>query len=179
MVGKTGTGKPTLLANIIRQDIHAGEGLAVLDPHGELIEQALNAIPKSRQSDLIYFNVPDTTSSLGFNPLHNVPPEQRALAASDLVDVLKKIWAEFWGPRPEHILRNALLALLHQPEPTMFDVLRLLDDREFRREVTLHLANREVREFWLREYEAYPARFRAEAIAVKALSAGHRRRTQI
>jgi hypothetical protein len=81
------------------------------------------------------------------------------------VDVFKKIWAEFWGPRLEHILRNAILALLEAAEPTLADVNRLLIDREFRRAVTLHLANREVREFWLREYEGYPERFRAEAIA--------------
>jgi hypothetical protein len=85
--------------------------------------------------------------------------------ASDLIDVFKKIWAEFWGPQLEHILRNALLALLNQPEATLSNVLRLLDDRSFRRDVTLHLPDKEVREFWLREYESYPARFRAEAIA--------------
>lgn len=165
IVGKTGTGKSTLLANLIRQDITAGEGLAVLDPHGELIEQALWRVPESRRSDLIHFDVPGPNQELGFNPLAGVPPNERALAASDLIDVFKKIWAEFWGPRLEHILRNALLAILEQPEPSLFDVLQLLNDRDFRRHATLHLANREVREFWLREYEAYPARFRAEAIA--------------
>jgi energy-coupling factor transporter ATP-binding protein EcfA2 len=165
LVGKTGTGKSTLLANMIRQDIQAGEGLAVLDPHGELAEQALQSVPAWRKPDLIHFNVPDRNLPLGFNPLHRVPPDQRALAASDLIDVFKKIWADSWGPRLEHILRNALLAILHQPEPTLLDVLRLLNDREFRREITLHLPNKQVREFWLREYEGYPVRFRAEAIA--------------
>jgi hypothetical protein len=165
IVGKTGTGKSTLLSNMIRQDIEAGEGLAVLDPHGELVEQALRCVPESRRADLIYFDVPDPNLKLGFNPLLGVPPKEQALATSDLIDVFKKIWAEFWGPRLEHILRNALLASLEQPEPSLFDVLQLLNDRDFRRHATLHLANREVREFWLREYEAYPARFRAEAIA--------------
>jgi type IV secretory pathway TraG/TraD family ATPase VirD4 len=165
IVGKTGVGKSTLLANMIRQDIMAGEGLAVLDPHGELAEQGLGFVPESRQRDLIYFNAADANLPFCFNPLQHVPPADRALAASDLIDVFKKIWAEFWGPRLEHILRNALLALLDQLEPTLFDVLRLLNDRAFRREVTLHLANKEVREFWLREFEGYPDRFRAEAIA--------------
>jgi hypothetical protein len=165
IIGKTGTGKSTLLANMIRQDIQAGEGLAVLDPHGELPQQALDCLPVERESDLIDFDVTDPNLSWGFNPLSHVPASERALAASDLIDVFKKIWAEFWGPRLEHILRNALLAVLDQPEPVLSDVLRLLNDRPFRRELTLHLPNREVREFWLREYEGYPDRFRAEAIA--------------
>ena len=165
MIGKTGTGKSTLLANMIRQDIQNGEGLAVLDPHGDLVERALAHVPANRQNDLVHFNVPDGNLPLSFNPLQRVPTEERALTASDLVNVFKKIWADFWGPRLEHILRNAILALLEASEPTLADINRLLIDREFRRAVTLHLANREVREFWLREYEGYPDRFRAEAIA--------------
>ena len=165
IIGKTGTGKSTLLANMIRQDIEAGEGLAVLDPHGDLAERVLSFVPASRHANLINFDATDANLPLGFNPMSHVAAAERALAASDLIDVFKKIWAEFWGPRLEHILRNALLALLDQPEPTLLDVLRLLNDREFRRGVTLHLPNKEVREFWLREFEGYPARFRAEAIA--------------
>ncbi len=165
IIGKTGTGKSTLLANLIRQDIEAGEGLAVLDPHGELIEQTLRSIPAWRRADLVNFDATDTKLDLSFNPLGHVQAAERALATSDLIDVLKKIWAEFWGPRLEHILRNALLAVLDQQDPTLSDVLRLLNDREFRRQSTLHLPNRAVREFWLREYEGYPERFRAEAIA--------------
>jgi len=150
---------------MIRQDIENGEGLAVLDPHGDLVERALAFVPERRRADLVYFNVPDPNLALTFNPLQGVPPAERALAASDLIDVFKKIWEESWGPRLEHILRNALLALLEQAEPTLADVLRLLNDRPYRRDATLHLANREVREFWLREFEGYPDRFRAEAIA--------------
>jgi type IV secretory pathway TraG/TraD family ATPase VirD4 len=165
IIGKTGTGKSTLLASMIRQDIERGEGLAVLDPHGDLVEKALAFVPENRQRDLIHFNVPDANLPISFNPLQHVPPAERALAASDLIDVFKKIWSEFWGPRLEHILRNALLVLLDQLEPTLSDMLRLFADREFRRHVTLHHSNKEVREFWLREYEGYPQRFRAEAVA--------------
>jgi energy-coupling factor transporter ATP-binding protein EcfA2 len=165
LIGKTGTGKSTLLANMIRQDIQAGEGLAVLDPHGDLVGQALRFVPEHRRSDLVYFNVPDPNLALSFNPLRQVPSAERALTASDLIDVFKKIWAESWGPRLEHILRNALLALLERPDPSLADVLRLLSDRAYRRDATLYLQNREVREFWLREFEGYPDRFRAEAVA--------------
>src|SRR6266404_5788504 len=165
VIGKTGTGKSTLLETLIGQDIENGEGLALLDPHGDLVEKVLESIPNERNKDLIYFNVADTRNPLGFNPLENVPAEKRSLAASELLDAFKKIWADSWGLRLEHILRNALLALLDQPEATLADVQRLLEDPAYRREVCFRVSNSPVRDFWLGEYENYPARLRAEAIA--------------
>lgn len=165
IIGKSGVGKSTLLETLIRQDIENGEGLALLDPHGDLVEKVLKTIPERRKADLIYFDVPDRTNALGFNPLESVAPEKRSLAAAGLLDAFKKIWSESWGPRLEHILRNAFLALLEQPEATLADVLRLLDDHAFRREVSSRVSNSQVRDFWLREYENYPLRLRAEAIA--------------
>jgi Type IV secretion-system coupling protein DNA-binding domain len=165
MIGKTGTGKSTLLETLIRQDIASGEGLALLDPHGDLVEQVLTKIPEHRKADVIYFDVPDQDRLLGFNPLEHIPPEKRSLTASSLLDAFKKIWADSWGPRLEHILRNALLALLDQPESTLADVLRLFGDKAFRKETAARTYNPHVRDFWLREYESYPARFRIEAIA--------------
>src|SRR5438093_1638279 len=82
LIGKTGTGKSTLLENLARQDIRAGNGLALLDPHGDLVERLLAAVPDPRKSDLIYFNVPDIPHPLGFNPLERVAPERRPLAES-------------------------------------------------------------------------------------------------
>jgi hypothetical protein len=125
----------------------------------------MRAVPDERKIDLIYFNVADTKNPLGFNPLENVPAEKRSLAASGLLDAFKKIWADSWGPRLEHILRNALLALLDQPQATLADVLKLLDNQSYRREVCFRVSNSQVRDFWLGEYEHYPARLRAEAIA--------------
>ena len=165
IVGKTGTGKSTLLETLIRQDIEAGQGLALLDPHGDLVEKVLARMPERRKDDLIYFNVPDRTCPLSFNPLERVSPHRRALAASHLLEAFKKIWRDFWGPRVEYILRNALLALLDQPQATLADILRLLDDREFRERTADRVANAQVRAFWLREYESYPRTFRAEAIS--------------
>lgn len=164
-IGKTGTGKSTLLATLVEQDIRNGEGLALIDPHGDLVERVLASIQEVRKSDLIYFDVPDLAHPLGFNPLESVAPEKRALAASGLLEVFKKLWAESWGPRLEHILRNALLALFDQPEATLADVLRLLADKDFRKTVALKISNRQVYEFWMREFEGYPAHFRAEVIA--------------
>ncbi len=165
LIGKTGTGKSTLIANLARQDALNGEGFALLDPCGDLVEQVLRFVPEDRQPDLIYLNVPDTTHPLGFNPLETAQPAFRPLVASGLVSIFKKIWADSWGPRTEYILRNALLALLDLPESTLLDLPRLLDDLAFRRYVLAYVRNDQVRRFWLREYESYPARFRAEAIA--------------
>jgi Helicase HerA, central domain/TraM recognition site of TraD and TraG len=165
VVGKTGTGKSTLLATLIRQDLQQGRGLAVFDPHGDLVEQALKWVPASRKDDLVYFNVPDTTRPLAFNPLETVAPLKRPLAASGLLEVFKKNWADSWGPRLEYILRNAILALLDQPEATLADVLRLFDDAPYRRNAAMRCWNPKVRDFWLREFENYPKTFRLEAIA--------------
>jgi Type IV secretion-system coupling protein DNA-binding domain len=165
IIGKTGTGKTTLLETMIRQDIGAGRGAALFDPHGDLVERLLAWFPDKRRDDLIHFNVPDASRPLAFNPLEGVPPAKRALAAAGMLEVFKKIWAESWGPRLEHILRNALLTLLDQPEATLADILRLMDDVGFRRIAVSRVHNAHVRNFWLREYEHYPARFRAEAIA--------------
>ena len=165
VIGKTGTGKSTLLETMIRQDLRNGEGLALLDPHGDLVERVLAAMPEDRMEDLIYFDVPDTVGVLGFNPLADVPPRARPLAASNILEVFKKIWADSWGPRLEHILRNALLALLDQPQATFADILRLLADKDYRQRACERVANPQVREFWLREYESYPSGFRAESIA--------------
>src|SRR5262245_42129729 len=165
VIGKTGTGKSTLLETLIRQDIENGEGVALLDPHGDLVEKVLGAVPEQRKHDLNYFNVPDRANPIGFNPLEKVGPDKRPLAAAGLLEAFKKIWSESWGPRLEHILRNAFLALLDQPEATLADVPRLLDDHAFRREVSSRVYNSQVRDFWLREYENYPLRLRAEAIA--------------
>src|SRR5213593_4829520 len=165
LIGKTGTGKSTLIANLARQDLLHGEGFALLDPHGDLAEQVLRSVPEDRQGDLIYFNVPDTSHPLAFNPLESGQPALKPLVASGLITVFKKIWAESWGPRMEYILRNALLALVDLPASTLIDIPRLLDDPTFRRHVLVYVRNDQVRRFWLREYENYPARFRAEAIS--------------
>jgi len=120
-------------------------------------------IPAERQEDVIDFYVPDT--GLGFNPLAHVPSEKRPLVAAGLLEVFRKIWADSWGPRLEHILRNCLLTLLDQPEASLADVLRLLDNPTFRSYAIGRVRNGQVRDFWLREYANYPSRFQMEAIA--------------
>lgn len=164
LIGKTGTGKSTLLETLILQDIRAGRGVAVLDPHGDLVMKLRKAMPASRQDDLIDFDVPGN-KLLAFNPLEPVALTKRSLAASGLLEVFKKMWIDSWGPRLEHILRNSFLALFDQPQATLADVLRLLQEERYRKAVLKVVTNPQVRSFWLGEYERYPTRFQLEAIA--------------
>jgi type IV secretory pathway TraG/TraD family ATPase VirD4 len=165
ILGKTGTGKSTLLETLIKQDLLNGHGLALLDPHGDLVEKVLLQVPEERQGDLIYFDATDSECPLGFNPLECVSAKYRPLAASGLLSVFQHIWADSWGPRLEHILRNSLLALLEQQTATLADIPRLLNDSTFRKVVATKITNEQVRTFWLKEYAGYPPRFRAEAVA--------------
>jgi hypothetical protein len=165
VVGKTGTGKSTLLETLMRTDLRIGNGFALLDPHGDLVEKVRAAIPPGRLKDLVYLNVPETSGLLGFNPLEPAAPSARPLIASGLLQAFKKIWADTWGPRMEHILRNALLTLLDQPEATLADILRLFHDPGFRRQALARVETPTVRDFWVNEYEQYFWRLRAEAIA--------------
>jgi hypothetical protein len=122
-------------------------------------------VPETRKADVVFFNVPDRENPLGFNPLETVAARGRPLAASGLLEVLKKLWPEAWGPRMEHVLRNSIMTLLDKPGSTLADVLPLLDDKTFRRSAVFYSKNEQVRRFWLKEFEGYPARFRAEVIA--------------
>lgn len=156
IIGQTGTGKSTLLNTLIRQDLVRGHGLALLDPHGDLAEQVRAGLPPSRRAALTYLDLPDVNQAFTFNPIERVPAARRTLAAASVLDVFKKLWADSWGPRLEHVLRNALLVLIELPEATLGDVLRLFDDPDFRETAAKRCSNPQVRRFWLREYPQYP-----------------------
>jgi hypothetical protein len=165
VIGKTGTGKSTLLETLARQDIAEGRGMMLIDPHGDLAERIMRVIPPHRRDDVIYFNVPDPKQPFGYNPLKHVREDKIPLAASGLMEAFEKMWPDAWGVRMEHVLRNALLALLEQPESTLPDILRLLNDKEYRAAVVDRLRNDQVQRFWRDEYDHYPPRLKAEAIA--------------
>jgi hypothetical protein len=165
VIGKTGVGKSTFLEMMIRQDLVNGAGLALFDPHGDLVERLIAWMPKSRQGDLIYLDVPNPEQPWSFNPLANVPLLRRSVAANGIVEAIKKIFAESWGIRLEYILRSSLLLLLDQPSATLAEIPRLFHEPEFRLAAVANATNEQVRRFWTTEFEAYPGRFRAEAIS--------------
>ena len=165
VIGKTGTGKSTLLERLVLSGIEAGEGLVLVDPHGDLVERIVARVPAHRRGDVIFLDVPNSEQPFGYNPLKRVASEKRPLAASGLLEVFEKMWPEAWGVRMEHIFRNALLALLDQPQATLPDILRLFNDKKYRKEATQHIKNPQVRKFWEDEYEKYTDRMRSDGIA--------------
>lgn len=165
IIGKTGTGKSTLLETMVLQDIARGHGLALIDPHGDLVERIAAQVPARRASEVIYLNASDPSQPYGYNPLRRVREDRIAVAASGFIEVFKKMWPEAWGVRMEHILRNVLMALLEQPHATMHDVLRVLSDRKFRAEIARHLKNETVRNFFLNEFERFSFGYRADGTA--------------
>lgn len=165
VIGKTGTGKSVFIHNMILQDIMNGEGVCVVDPHGELVEALLEKIPKKREKDVIYFNPADTDYHIGFNVFDLPDPKYKHLVASGLMGIFTKMWANVWSARMEYILNNAILALLDTPNTTLLGIPRLLVDKEYRQKIIKNLKDPVVKAFWINEYEEWQDRFRNEAIA--------------
>lgn len=165
VIGKTGTGKSTLLESMARQDLAAGRGFALLDPHGDLVTRVADAVPTSERGRVTYLNVPDPEQPFGYNPLRHVSEAYIPLAASGLLETFRKIWPEAWGVRMEHVLRNILFSLLERRDSTLADVPRLLADKAYRQALVCDVRNPIVRAFWTDEYEKYSPRYRADSIA--------------
>src|SRR6266481_9054130 len=165
VIGKTGTGKSTLLETMALQDLECGNGFALIDPHGDLVARIAARIPASQQQRVFYLNATDPCAAYGYNPLRHVAEDRIALAASGMMDVFKKMWPDAWGVRMEHILRNVLIALLEQPNATLHDVLRLFSDKQFRMQVAKSLRNETVRTFLLKEFEQFSFGYRTDATA--------------
>lgn len=156
MIGQTGTGKTTLFKNMILQDIRNGEGVGVVDPHGQLIEDILLHIPRERAEDVIIFDPRDTDRPIGLNMLEAKDPNQRDLVVQELIMIIEKLAMrlnpESIGPMFEHYLRNALLTLVEDPDSTIIDVPRLFTDAKFRNWIVPRVKNPIVRDFWDKEY---------------------------
>lgn len=156
IIGQTGTGKSSLLREMIRQDIEAGEGVGVIDPHGELIEQTLANIPKQRVDDVILFEPFDTQKPCGLNMLEWKTPEEKDFAVSEMIGIFEKLFPpEIIGPMFEHYMRNAMLALMADKEEpgTLVEIPRIFTDENFMKIKLTKVEDPVVRNFWEREWK--------------------------
>ena len=165
IIGQTGAGKSGTLELFALSDIFHNQGYAIIDPHGDFAVNNMKFIPGSRINDVVYFNPADTAFPLGFNPLEVTNPSQKSNISSEVIGVLKRMFAESWGPRLEYILRYTILALLDRPETTMLDITRMLTDKKFRKETLTYCQDTVVLQFWNVEFNSWTEKFQAEAIA--------------
>jgi len=161
IVGQTGTGKSALLQEMIRQDIEAGQGVALIDPHGDLAEKILSSVPPSRAEDVIYFNPADSERPLGLNMLEYDPkyPESKTFVVNELIEIFEKLYnlkaQGFGGPIFEQYMRNSLLLVMEDPESgnTLIEISKVLADSSFRKYKLSRCKNVVVKNFWELEAE--------------------------
>lgn len=164
IVGRTGVGKSTLLLAMLSADIAAGRGVGLLDPHGDLAEQLLKAIPPHRTNDVVVFDPSDDTYAIGFNPLACFDPAKRDLVADDVVSAFNRIYDLSQTPRLKDTLRNALYVLIEEGE-TLVSLLLLLSDEAFRERTVARVKDDVARLFWTREFPSWNERYRTEALS--------------
>jgi energy-coupling factor transporter ATP-binding protein EcfA2 len=164
VIGQTGAGKSTLLRNLILQDIEAGRGVGVIDPHGDLAAEILEHVPTWRTGDVVYFD-PATRDPLAINLFRATTGDNWHLAASGIVSAFKKIWGNSWGPRLEYVLYATLAALIQCENTSLLGVSRMLHDDKYRAWVVKQVKDPMVRSFWVNEFAAYDRGFRQVVIA--------------
>jgi hypothetical protein len=174
MIGQTGTGKSSTLQVMIRQDLENGKGIAVVDPHGQLIEDIMPFIPRERADDVIYFNPGDLERPIGLNMLEADTPEERDFVAMDAMNMMIKLFdEEIFGPRIQDYFRNGCLTLMEYKDGgCLTDMVRLFTDDDFMKERTKDLTNPIVRSFWEQQMAKTGAREKQEMIPYFAAKFG-------
>lgn len=164
IVWKTWMGKSTFMSNMVRSDMQHNNWLAVVDPHGDLIEDVMAHIPSSRTNDVVLFDVSDTDYPVWFNILEYENEEQKNLVASWVISIFKKLYGHSRWPRLEYILRNVMLSVLEYPNATLMHITRMLTDKSFREEVLHHVTDPIVLKFRKDEYGVWNDKQRNEAV---------------
>jgi len=164
IVGKTGTGKSTLIANMVINDARNKEGLAIVDPHGDLTDVLLDYMPSFRVNDVCYLDPSDTEYPFHLNPLELKNPAHREIIASGIVSIFYKLYHNSWGPRLEYILRNTILTLLYVPQSTLLQIPELLTNEKYRGKVIEKLPDQVLKNFWINEYNKLSPQMRSESI---------------
>lgn len=156
MLGKTGSGKTTLMKTLLYQDLVHGRGVCLFDIHGDLVKEVMELVPEHRKKDVVYLNATTPSLALGYNPLKKVSYHKRALIASGILETFQKLWgAQAWGAKLEYILRNTLLTLLDQDGATFNDIPKLLIDPSFRTRCLPHVVDPTMVRFWKQEFPNY------------------------
>ncbi|KKQ37001.1 MAG: hypothetical protein US55_C0045G0009 [Candidatus Levybacteria bacterium GW2011_GWC2_37_7] len=152
IIGKTGTGKSEFLKDMIMQDIRSGQGLAVIDPHGDLIDDILPMIPPKRAEDVILFDPSDTTRPMGLNMLEAQTEEQKHYVVSSIIGLMYKLFdpnkTGIIGPRFEHAIRNAMLTVMYEQGSTFVEVVRVLTDANYVQELLPKVMDPIIRRYW-------------------------------
>ena len=172
IIGKTGMGKTEMLKNLIYQDMESGKGLCVLDPHGDLFYELLRIVPKNRRKDVVVFNPADKEYPIGLNILSSGITftdleEGQDWITSSIVAVFQKVSdPRFWGPRLEHILRNAAMTALTTSSPSLFTIQRLLTDTKgYQKRVSTNLSDPVLKQFWDNEFSLFGKMQQADAVS--------------
>jgi hypothetical protein len=165
IIGKTGTGKSTLIANMAIDDMKKRRGLAVIDPHGDLSEILLDYVPSYRINDVCYLDPADKEHPFALNIMEVKNPAQAELVASGIISIFYKLYSWTWGPRLEHVLRNTLLTLAQVPNMTLVEIPRILTDKKFRQKIVGQIKDPVLLNFWHKEFEKMPPNLQQEAIS--------------
>lgn len=163
-IGKSGSGKSKFLELLIKSDFESGQGVAVLDPHGDLVDAVMRYIPESRINDVVLFDPSDTEFPIAFNPLENVGDAYKMQVTIGFIDIFKKLFGTNWSDRLEHVLRYTTLALLDSPGTTVLSILKMLTDKNYRQKIISRIQDSVVKNFWVSEFAAWSEKFDAEAI---------------
>ena len=166
ILGKSGTGKSSLIKTLLLDDIYQGRSCMLIDPHGDLAEDLLFHIPRDRVRDVVYFDPANRENPATINLLEKPEhPHQRSLVADNIISIFHGHWGDSWGPRLEQILRHCLIALLdYDEETTILGIGRLLTDESYRRRVVSRIQNPVTKAYWIDQFDRYNPRFRIEAI---------------
>ncbi len=163
-IGKSGAGKSKLLELLIHADLMNGEGIAVLDPHGDLIDAIMRYIPENRVNDVVLLDPGDTEFPIAFNPLEKVDEAFKMQVTIGFLQIFKKLFGNNWSDRLEHVLRYTTLALLDSPNTTVLSILKMLTDKNYRQKIVSRIQDSVVKNFWVAEFAAWSEKFDADAI---------------
>lgn len=152
IIGKTGTGKSEFLKDMIMQDIRDGKGVAVIDPHGDLVEDILPMVPTQRAEDVILFDPSDVARPLGINMIEAQTEDQKHLITTSVIGLMYKLFdpnkTGIIGPRFEHAVRNAILTVMSEPGNTFIEVMRVLTDQNFVQELLPKVQDPIIKRYW-------------------------------